>query len=86
MALSPHALDFSPAWGSLAARFTGAENNRCGCEEEPCTEEGRVVHMHMHTGVHLRAGVPNLGPRDVLGLQLPETLVSRSGGESFWEL
>ena len=30
--------------------------------------------------------VPNLGPPDVLGLQLPEILASRSGGESFWEL
>ena len=29
---------------------------------------------------------PNLGPPDVLGLQLPEILASRSGGEGFWEL
>ena len=29
--------------------------------------------------------VPNLGPPDVLGLQLPEILASRDG-EGFWEL
>ena len=28
----------------------------------------------------------NLGPPDVLGLQLPEILASRGGGEGFWEL
>ena len=28
---------------------------------------------------------PNLGPPDVLGLQLPEILTSRGGGEGFWE-
>ena len=33
-----------------------------------------------------RAVVPNLGPPDVLGLQLPEILASRGGGEDFWEL
>ena len=33
-----------------------------------------------------RAVVPNLGPPDVLGLQLPEILASRDGGEGFWEL
>ena len=32
------------------------------------------------------AVVPNLGPPDVLGLQLPEILANRSGGEGFWEL
>ena len=30
--------------------------------------------------------VPNFGPPDVLGLQLPEILPSRGGGEGFWEL
>ena len=30
--------------------------------------------------------VLNLGPPDVLGLQLPEILASRGGGEGFWEL
>ena len=30
--------------------------------------------------------IPNLGPPDVLGLQLPEILASRGGGEGFWEL
>ena len=30
--------------------------------------------------------VPNLGPPDVLGLQFPEILASRDGGEGFWEL
>ena len=30
--------------------------------------------------------VPNLGPPDVLGLQFPEILASRGGGEGFWEL
>ena len=34
----------------------------------------------------LRAVVPNLGTPDVLGLQLPEILASRGGGEGFWEL
>ena len=33
-----------------------------------------------------RSVVPNLGPPDVLGLQLPEILASRDGGEGFWEL
>ena len=33
-----------------------------------------------------RTVVPNLGPPDVLGLQLPEILVSRGGGKGFWEL
>ena len=33
-----------------------------------------------------RAGVSNCGPPDVLGLQLPEILASRGGGEGFWEL
>ena len=32
------------------------------------------------------AVVPNLGPPDVLGLQLPEILASKGGGEGFWEL
>ena len=32
------------------------------------------------------AVVPNLGPPDVLRLQLPEILASRGGGEGFWEL
>ena len=32
------------------------------------------------------AVVPNLGPPDVLGLQLPEILASRGGGEGLWEL
>ena len=35
---------------------------------------------------HFKAVVPNLGPPDVLGLQLPEVLASSGGGESFWEL
>ena len=34
----------------------------------------------------LRAVVPSLGPPDVLGLQLPEILDNRGGGEGFWEL
>ena len=29
---------------------------------------------------------PNLGPPNGLGLQLPEILASRGGGEDFWEL
>ena len=33
-----------------------------------------------------RPVVPNLGPPDVLGLQLPETPASTAGGEGFWEL
>ena len=33
-----------------------------------------------------KAVVSNLGPPDVLGLQLPEILVSRGGAEGFWEL
>ena len=33
-----------------------------------------------------RSVVPNLGPPDVLGLQLPEILASTGGGEGFWEL
>ena len=34
----------------------------------------------------LRAVVLNLGPPDVLGLQLPEILARRGGGVGFWEL
>ena len=34
----------------------------------------------------LRPVVPNLGPPDVLGLQLPGILASRGGDEGFWEL
>ena len=30
--------------------------------------------------------VSNLGPPDILGLQLPEILASRGGDEGFWEL
>ena len=30
--------------------------------------------------------VPNLGPPDVLGLQLPEIPASKGGSEGFWEL
>ena len=30
--------------------------------------------------------VPNLGPPDVLGLQLPETFTITSAGQDFWEL
>ena len=33
-----------------------------------------------------KAAVPNLGPPDVLGFQLPEILASRGGAEGFWEL
>ena len=33
-----------------------------------------------------RLVVPNFGPPDVHGLQLPEILASRGGGEGFWEL
>ena len=33
-----------------------------------------------------KAVAPNLGPPDVLGLQLPEILASRGDGEGFWEL
>ena len=33
-----------------------------------------------------KAVVPNLGPPDVLRLQLPEILASTGGGEGFWEL
>ena len=33
-----------------------------------------------------RPVVPNLGPSDVLRLQLPEILANRGGGEGFWEL
>ena len=32
------------------------------------------------------AVVPNLGPPYVLGLQLPEILASRGGGEGFWDV
>ena len=32
------------------------------------------------------AVVPNLGPPDVLGLQVPEIPASRGGGEGFWEM
>ena len=32
------------------------------------------------------AVVVNLGPPDLLGLQLPEILASRGDGEGFWEL
>ena len=30
--------------------------------------------------------VPNLGPPDVLGLQLPEAFTTTSAGQNFWEL
>ena len=29
--------------------------------------------------------VPNLGPPDVLGLQLPEAFTTISAGQEFWE-
>ena len=32
------------------------------------------------------AVVPNLGPPDVLGLQLPEAFTTTSAGQDFWEL
>ena len=32
-----------------------------------------------------RSVLPNLGSPDVLGLQLPEILAGRGGGEGFWE-
>ena len=35
---------------------------------------------------YVKTVVPDLGPPDVLGLQLPEILVSRGDGEGFWEL
>ena len=35
---------------------------------------------------YVRAAVPNLGPPDVLRLQLPEIMASRGGDEGFWEL
>ena len=37
-------------------------------------------------GGAFRAVDPNLGPPDVLGLQLPEILAIRGSGEGFWEL
>ena len=33
-----------------------------------------------------RAVFPNLGPPDVLGLQLPEAFTTTSAGQDFWEL
>ena len=32
------------------------------------------------------AVIPNLGPPDVLGLQLPEAFTNTSAGQDFWEL
>ena len=36
--------------------------------------------------VDAEAVVPNLGPPDVLELQLPETFTTTSAGQDFWEL
>ena len=33
-----------------------------------------------------RSVVPNLVPPDVLGLQLPETFITTTAGQDFWEL
>ena len=33
-----------------------------------------------------RAVVPNLGPPDVPGLQLPEAFTTTTAGQDFWEL
>ena len=33
-----------------------------------------------------RAVVPNLGPPDILGLQLPKAFTTTSAGQDFWEL
>ena len=33
-----------------------------------------------------RAVVPNLGPPDVLGPQVPEAFTTTSAGQDFWEL
>ena len=46
----------------------------------------RNTHVARRVGKFARAVVPNLGPPDVLGLQLPEILASRGSGEGFWEL
>ena len=35
---------------------------------------------------HALSVVPNLGPPDVLGLQLPEAYTTTSSGQDFWEL
>ena len=34
----------------------------------------------------VRTVVPNFGPPDVLGLQLPEAFTTTSAGQDFWEL
>ena len=36
--------------------------------------------------LYLKAVVPNLGPPDVLGIQLPEAFTTTSAGQDFWEL
>ena len=59
----------------------------------PLHERGKVLtsacflsFFQLTSGLSFRAVVHNLGPPDVLGLQLPEILASRGGGEGFWEL
>ena len=50
-------------------------------------EVGTVGDVFCHTCNRSASSVvPNLGPPDVLGLQLPEILASRGSGEGFWEL
>ena len=40
-----------------------------------------------HLDIHDHGLVmPNLGPPDVLGLQLPEVFTTTSAGKDFWEL
>ena len=50
----------------------------------------RAVFKHVWMLVSIlesyRPVVPNLGPPDVLGLQLPEALTTTSAGQDFWEL
>ena len=41
---------------------------------------------HVKLTVSHKSVVPNLGPPDVIRLQLPEILASRVGGKGFWEL
>ena len=44
----------------------------------------KTLSLHMKEWV--RAVVPNLGPPDVVGLQLPEAFTTTSAGQDFWEL
>ena len=49
-------------------------------------KDALTIRSETGMGKFTRAVVSNLGLPDVLGLQLPEILANRGGGEGFWRL